>query len=97
MTNIEPLNHRSEGIPVVAVILAGEEKLLEEKLPGGIPLLSPGEEGNRLGKLKLRLANRRRPKWKNEFIEFHYLGPGDETVANRGAEYNDYLDSKRSN
>lgn len=83
--------------PVAAVILAGEEKLIEEKLPGGIPLLSPGEEGNRLGILSLKLHSSRKPGWKNEFIEFHYLGLGDETVADRGAEYAEYLNAKRSN
>ena len=83
--------------PVTAVILAGEEKLIEEKLPGGIPLLSPGEEGNRLGILSLKLHGSRKPGWKNEFIEFHYLGLGDETVAARGAEYAEYLNAKRSN
>lgn len=82
-------------IPVAAVILAGEEKLLEDKLPGGIPLLSPGEEGNRLGVLKLKLRGNRRPGWKNKFIEFHYLGPWDEIVAARGVEYAAYLDEIR--
>ncbi|RKX73420.1 MAG: hypothetical protein DRP60_11940 [Spirochaetes bacterium] len=88
-------NSHSAMTPVTAVILAGEEKLIEENLPGGIPLLSPGEEGNRLGILNLKLHGSRKPGWKNEFIEFHYLGLGDETVAARGAEYAEYLDSRR--
>ena len=82
---------------ITAVILAGEEKLLEEKLPGGIPLVSPGDEGNRLGILELKLHGSGRSTWKNEIIEFHYLGLGDETVAARGAEYAEYIDTKRSN
>ena len=79
---------------MAAIILAGEEKLLEERLPGGIPLLSPGEEGNRLGILELRPG--RLGGWKNTYIEFHYLEPGDRTVAARGAEYARHLDAKRS-
>ena len=85
----------SDSIPIAAVILAGEERVLDVKLPGGVPLLSPGEEGNRLGILKLKLHRNRRPSWKNKFVEFHYLGPGDPVVAERGAVYAEYLDKKR--
>ncbi len=92
---IRNLMNQANDVGITAVILAGEEKLLDEKLPGGIPLVSPGEEGNRLGILELKLFSRRNPSWKNEFIEFHYLGLGDETVAARGAEYAEYLDAKR--
>ena len=85
---------RKPGPPVAAVLLAGQERLIEERLPGGIPLLSPGEAGNRLGILEIRLANR--PRWKNEFVEFHYLGPSDPQVAARGNEYQDWLDARRN-
>ena len=84
---------RESSIPVVAIVLAGEEKLIEDRLAGGIPLLSPGEEGNRLGILKLRL--RTGGRWKNEFIEFHFLGPGHPRIAARGEQYRTWLDEQR--
>ena len=84
----------AEGPPVAAVVLAGEEKLIEDRLAGGIPLVSPGEEGNRLGVLEVRPG--RRTRWRNEFIEFHYLGPSDPRVARRGDEYQTWLDTRRS-
>jgi 2',3'-cyclic-nucleotide 2'-phosphodiesterase (5'-nucleotidase family) len=93
---MEELDIEDSGeILIAAVILAGEDKLIEDRLPRGIPLVSPGEEGNRLGVLELKLHKHRRPGWKNEFIGFHYLGLGDRTVAARGAEYAEYLDAKR--
>lgn len=96
MAATTPLYEKEAGTPVMVVILAGEEKFIESELSGGIPIFSPGEEGNNLGVVDIRLRHRFPPRWKNKTITFHYLGPGDNTVILRGLEYASYLDKKRS-
>jgi len=80
-------------LPPDLLILAGEEKVLEEVLPSGTLLVSPGEEGNRLGMVNVRLRKGNPPVLENRFEEFSYLqDPDDREVAEKALAYKTYLD-----
>lgn len=79
---------------VDAVIYGHEGELVDELLPNGTRLLSPGEHGNRVGRLVLRsrrtLFSRERVSLsgRNSFIEFDYLeDPDDPEIRGRIVSY----------
>lgn len=79
---------------VDAVIYGHEEDLTEVELANGALLLSPGEHGNRVGRLTLRShravlsGDRVEARPKNSFLFFDYgKEPDDPTVRERVAAY----------
>jgi 2',3'-cyclic-nucleotide 2'-phosphodiesterase (5'-nucleotidase family) len=92
----DSFNLSDSAVPVAAVILAGEEKLLQENLANGIPLLSPGKYSNYLGVLNVKISRNGKIKTKNKFISFHYLNPGDPVTAEKGREYDEYFSNIRN-
>ena len=66
---------------ITAIIFGHEEMLAEQVLGNGVLLLSPGEEGNRLGRLELKVKNGKVVYWENEFELFHYIDSPDDPEA----------------
>lgn len=59
-----------EGIDIA--IVSHEQKLIEEEMIGGTLLLSPGEQGNRIGVLRLTISTKKPPVYENRFVSFSY-------------------------
>ena len=77
----------AESEPEIDVlVLAHEEQVVEEQLGNGVILLSPGEEGNRLGRLELKIRNGEIASWENEYELFHYIRSPDDPEALAAAE-----------
>lgn len=64
------------------LIVAHEQRLYEGMSPGGVPVFSPGEEGNRIGLLTLeRDINDHRFIAHNEFEKFSYTADPDDPIV----------------
>jgi 2',3'-cyclic-nucleotide 2'-phosphodiesterase (5'-nucleotidase family) len=62
---------------------------------GGAILASPGEEGNRVGTLRLKLRGGRIVGYSNEFRLFEYLrDPDDSSVRKRVDQYREAMRAK---
>jgi hypothetical protein len=66
------------------IIVGGEQKLMPPRKIGGALLVSPGEEGNRVGHLELSRDERGRVRHAHRFQLFQYgIDPGDPSVLKR--------------
>jgi 5'-nucleotidase/UDP-sugar diphosphatase len=84
--DVPGLLENAPGIDVV--LLAHEQKLLEGRRFGDSLVFSPGEQGNRLGKLRISIKEGRITDYDNSFILFDYSrDPDDPTVRSRIEHY----------
>lgn len=82
LKDAEALARNVQGIHVIVV--AGEQSLLPPRRVGDALLVSPGEEGNRLGILELRRDGRGRTQVSHRFQRFrHGIDPEDPRVLER--------------
>lgn len=78
----EALARKIRGIHLI--IVGGEQKLIPPRKIGGTLLVSPGEEGNRVGLLELSRDERGRVSHSHSFRLFRYgIDPGDSEVLKR--------------
>ena len=86
----------AEAFPALDVIVVGhEQRLIEAQHVGNAIIVSPGEEGNRLGILDLRLDNKGVAGYSNHFLLFDYeKDPDDPQVRELIEEYTAALRSK---
>jgi 2',3'-cyclic-nucleotide 2'-phosphodiesterase/3'-nucleotidase len=79
----------AQDVPGIDVIVLGhEEKLIDRQMIGQTILVSPGEEGNRVGTLELSLAGGRVSVLKNQFRLFNYeTDPDDPAVRKLIVKY----------
>jgi 2',3'-cyclic-nucleotide 2'-phosphodiesterase (5'-nucleotidase family) len=83
-------------VPGIDVVIVGhEQRLVHPVKVGGAILASPGEEGNRVGTLKLKLRGGRIVGYSNEFRLFEYLrDPDDSSVRKRVDQYREAMRAK---
>lgn len=76
------------------LFIAHEQKLIDEVVDGEVRVVSPGEQGNRLGILELQEEDGRWT-WENRFILFEYeKDPDDPAVRGDIVRYIDAMTSK---
>ncbi len=91
----EELARRVEGIQVV--IVGHEQRLVEPRRVKGAVLVSPGEEGNRVGVLRLTLGRDGRLSFSHEFRLFRFgVDPVDPGVQERIERYRRALRARLS-
>jgi 2',3'-cyclic-nucleotide 2'-phosphodiesterase (5'-nucleotidase family) len=80
-------------VPGIDVMVLGhEEKLIDPQTIGRTVLVSPGEEGNRIGTLELSLAGHQITVLKNQFRTFNYgTDPDDPAVRKLIEKYYDSM------
>ena len=77
---------------IAAVIVGHERKLIDGAAAGGALVYSPGEDGNRVGILRLRAPRFGAKRLENRFVLFDYLKDADDAaVRERVMRYNDYF------
>lgn len=83
----------AEDVPGIDVMVLGhEEKLIDPRMIGRTTLVSPGEQGNRIGTLELSLAGPQVTVLKNQFRTFNYeTDPDDPAVRKLIEKYYDSL------
>jgi 2',3'-cyclic-nucleotide 2'-phosphodiesterase (5'-nucleotidase family) len=87
------LLRRTAGIDVA--VIGHEQRLVEAQKVGGAVLVSPGEEGNRMGILRVTVGSGGVSSYHNTFRLFSYLeDPDDPDVRRRIDSYKDALRSK---
>lgn len=74
----------AKSVPGIDLIVLGhEEKLIDLQMIERTGLVSPGEEGNRIGILKISLAGRQVTFQKNQFRMFHYETDPDDPIVRK--------------
>lgn len=74
----------AKDVPGIDVIVLGhEEKLINCQMIGRTALVSPGEEGNRIGTLELSLAGSQVTVLKNHFRIFNYVTDPDDPAVRK--------------
>lgn len=93
MGNVEEIAAEVSGYDV---IIAGHDQMLvKPKRAGGAVIVSPGEEGNRLGTLSIKKRRTGRLNISNSFVLFDYeKDPDDPDVRERIEAYKDSLRNK---
>ncbi len=86
----------ARDVPGFDVIVVGHEQLLAgPRRIGDTLLVSPGEEGNRVGRLELTVADGRLASYRNEFRLFSYAADAkDPLIDSRIEGYLDTLSSR---
>lgn len=73
-----------------AAIVGHERKLIDGE--SSVPIYSPGEDGNRVGMLRLRLTGSGAAKLDNKFALFDYVKDADDpAIRERVMRYNEYF------
>jgi 2',3'-cyclic-nucleotide 2'-phosphodiesterase (5'-nucleotidase family) len=90
---IEEAERLARQVPGIDLLVVGhEQRLVEPRRVNGALLVSPGEEGNRLGLLTLRRDARQRVRSTHEFRYFRFqLDPRDPDILARLERYRQKL------
>ena len=94
--HLEDARVLAEQVPGIDVIVVGhEQQLLEAERLGATVIVSPGEEGNRIGILTVSVAEDGTKRFKNDFKHFDYEGdPHDQALRQRIAHYQTQLKAR---
>lgn len=91
--NAVKLTKKVKGIDIAVV--GHEQRIIDANKIGGTILVSPGEEGNRIGVLELIMTDKGIDDYRNSFTSFKYEeDPDDPSVRERIERYREALRSK---